>query len=781
MPDRIDERLRLRRIQLMLTQEELAERAGIDARTVRDIETGRTKSPRPSTVRLLTDALAAAEQDRAAAPNDTRATRPAVVRPRELPPDTFGFTGRSAQLAELDRLYTLSAHHPTAPAIVVLSGTAGVGKTALAVHWAHRSADRFPDGQLYLNLRGYDPDRPMPPTEALAALLRSLGMSGAEIPPTQDDRARLFRTLVADHRMLLLLDNALDVDQIRDLLPGAPSGFVLVTSRDSLAGLAVRHGGHTVDVTPLSQADAQALLQAHIGDRAVTAPAAADALADRCARLPLALRVAAQRTVTRPTVTLAVLVAELADERHRLDLLDSGEPHSSVRTVFSWSCRQLPVPMARLFRLLGALPSRDVDLYALAALAGVDLREARHLVSGLCRAHLVDEIADGRFAMHDLLRVYAKQQAEEQPDDLDAALTRLFGYYVNAAAHAMASFAPYERFRPTLPEQTAELPAIDSRESALAWLDAERANLVAAGLHAATNGWPTYTSQLSAILCRYLSIGAHWAEAALLHRAACDTSDADGTRPGLVNYGWVLFRSGRPQEALEHLHHAAQLLHESESRRDEARALGDLAVVYSRLGQQLEAIEFNNQALDIMRAIDDRYLEAIALENFGLIYQRLGKYPESFDFQHRALALYQEFEDPHGEAGVRGNLGVTCSQLGRHAEALEHHQRVLAILRVIGDRQHEAETLNDFGTTLRLAGSPRQAIERHQQALDRAVAIDDRYDQARAYEGTARAYTELGDLDNARAHWQMAFEIHSTLGTSQAEDISATLRDLASR
>ena len=223
----------------------------------------------------------------------------------------------------------------------------------------------------------------MPPTEALAALLRSLGMSGAEIPPDQDDRARLYRTLVADLRILVLLDNALNVDQIRDLLPGSPACFVLVTSRDSLGGLAVRHGGQLVEVPPLSQPEAQALLRAHIGDRAGEALPATAALADQCARLPLALRIAAQRAAARPAVTLAELVTELADEHQRLDLLDSGEPHSSARAVFSWSYRQLPDDMARLFRLLGVQPGRDIDLYALAALAGTDLRQARRAVSGL--------------------------------------------------------------------------------------------------------------------------------------------------------------------------------------------------------------------------------------------------------------------------------------------------------------------------------------------------------------------------------------------------------------
>jgi tetratricopeptide (TPR) repeat protein len=477
-------------------------------------------------------------------------------------------------------------------------------------------------------------------------------------------------------------------------------------------------------------------------------------------------------------VTLAELVTELADEHQRLDLLDSGESHSSVRAVFSWSYRQLPEPEARLFCLLGALPGRDVDLHGLAALTGGDVRQVRAEVAVLARAHLIDEVANGRFAMHDLLRVYARQQAD-QPALRDAALTRLFDYYVNAAAQAMAQFAPYERYWPTLPTTAATLPTFDSREAAVSWLDAERANLVAAGLHGATHTWPSLTSHLSAILHRYLSVGAHWAEAKLLHKAASGTSDAEGNRPGLVNYGSVLFRTGRLQEAMEHFHQATEVLRDSGSRRDEARAIGNLAVVCSRLGRQEEAVDLNLRSLTIFREIGDCYLEAIALENLGLVHQRLGRYEESFDFQRRALALYQEFEDPYGEAGVRGNLGVTCSRLGRHDEALEHHQRVLAILQVIGDRQHEAETLNDIGTTLRLAGSPRQAIERHQQALTRATAISDRFDQARAHEGAACCYTALDDLDNARAHWQAALEIHLDLGTSQADLIATTLQELA--
>jgi len=753
--------IRVRRAQMMLTQEELAERAGVAARTVRDIETGRTKHPRPSTVRLLLDALTVAERES----NDSAVPG---IRPRELPMDTFGFTGREEHLAELDR------HHATAVRIVTLSGTAGVGKTALAIHWAHRRADHFPDGQLYLNLRGYDPAHPVAPSEALAASLRSLGVAGPDIPPNQDDRARQYRTLLADRRMLVVLDNALDVDQVRDLLPGTPTCFVLVTSRDSLGGLAVHHGGQHVEVHPLSQQEAEALLRVQIGARAVQAPQATAALAQHCARLPLALRIAAQRATARPAVTLADLAAELTDEQHRLDLLDSGEPHSSAHAVFTWSYRQLPESTARLFRLLGVHPGRDIDLHALAALADVDLSQARRETSLLTRAHLVEEIARDRFGMHDLLRMYAIRQARSQDssEERDAALTRLFDYYVDAAIRAMAEFAPYERHRPE--QTTAALPPIDSLPAAVAWLDAERANLIAVALH----GWSHYTSRLSGVLHRYLSLDAHVNDAALLHGAALDAADADGNRPGLVNYGGVLFRMGRLQEAMEHNRRALVVLRATGGRREEGRVLGNQALVYSRLGRHEEAVALNEQSLVIFREVGDLYLEAVMMGNLGLVHQRIGNYQESSEIQRRVLTLYQEFDDLHGEAAVRSNLGVTCSRLGRHEEALRHHHRALTIHRRIGYRQHEAETLNDIGTTLRLLGSPAEAIERHRQALARTEEIGDRCEQARAHEGIAHAHRDLGDIEAARTHLRTALELHKELGTLQAAQLATTLAEL---
>jgi transcriptional regulator with XRE-family HTH domain len=432
--------IRSRRAAALLTQEELAHRAGVDARTIRDIETGRTTKPRASTVRMLVGALAAVVPH--------KDPRPALARPRELPPDTIGFTGRSGSLAELDRLLGLAKPHPTAVVIAAVSGTAGVGKTALAVHWAHRMADAFPDGQLYADLRGYDPGQPVAPTDVLAAFLDSLG--GVDIPPGQAERASRLRTLLAERRMLILLDNAFDSEQVRDLIPGTPGSVVLVTSRDSLAGLVVRHGAHRVDLDPLPANEALALLRVSIGGRVHAEPVAATALAEQCARLPLALRIAAQLAATRPTATLAELVTELADQHHRLDLLDTGDPHSSVRTVFSWSYRHLPEPAARLFRLLGPHPGRDIDLPAAAALAGTDLRVARQHVDMLARANLLQETGRNRYGMHDLLRAYAARLARDQdpPHTQPATLERLAGY-LNASPVAAAQPDRRDRSRST--------------------------------------------------------------------------------------------------------------------------------------------------------------------------------------------------------------------------------------------------------------------------------------------------------------------------------------------
>ncbi|MPZ29228.1 MAG: AfsR family transcriptional regulator, partial [Micromonosporaceae bacterium] len=300
------------------------------------------------------------------------------------------------------------------------------GKTALAVHWAHRVRDRFPDGQLYVNLRGYDPDQPVAPADALARFLTGLGVAGPDVPLELEDRAARYRSEVAGRRMLVVLDNAATVEQVRPLLPGTGKCLVAVTSRDSLAGLVAVDGAHRLDLDLLPPRDAVALLRRLVGERVDAEPEAALTLVDQCARLPLALRVAAELAASRPAVPLAELVAELSDRQRRLELLDAGgDPHAAVRVVFSWSIRRLSPETARTFRLLGLHPGPDFDPYAAAALADTTLEQAGRELEQLVRAHLIHTTAPARYAMHDLLRIYAIQLVTEEDSDTDrqAALT----------------------------------------------------------------------------------------------------------------------------------------------------------------------------------------------------------------------------------------------------------------------------------------------------------------------------------------------------------------------
>ncbi|MEJ3742707.1 BTAD domain-containing putative transcriptional regulator [Actinomycetes bacterium KLBMP 9797] len=330
-------------------------------------------------------------------------------RPAQLPADLTGFTGRATELRHLDKLLEESASGSLGAMLTtVIAGTAGVGKTALAVHWAHRVADRFPDGQLYVNLRGYDQEQPMPAADALVRFLAALGVTGQDVPLEMEERAARYRSALAGRRMLIVLDNAANVAQVRPLLPGTGSCLVIVTSRDSLAGLVAVHGAHRIDLDLLPAGEAIGLLRRLIGARVEAEPEAATTLAEQCARLPLALRVAAELAVGRPDSTLADLVAELADRQARLELLEAGDdPYAAVREVLSWSIQHVPPDAAHLFRLLGSHPGPDWDAYVAAALADTGLDHARRALELLTRANLLHRTGRFRFGMHDLLRAYA--------------------------------------------------------------------------------------------------------------------------------------------------------------------------------------------------------------------------------------------------------------------------------------------------------------------------------------------------------------------------------------
>jgi DNA-binding SARP family transcriptional activator len=487
------------------------------------------------------------EDARASAPARPVAPAGRTV-PAELPADVPGFTGRARELAQLDRL--TSTPDASTVVIAVVSGTAGVGKTALATRWAHRARDRFPDGQLYIDLRGYDPEQPVSPSAALARFLRSLGLPGEQMPADADERAARYRSLLDGRRVLVLLDNAASVDQVRPLLPGAAGSAVVVTSRDNLPGLVVRHGARRLDLDVLHRDDALALLRRLAGDGVDGDAAAAEELAAHCARLPLALRIAAELVHRRASATLASLVGELADHRGRLGLLSTGDPHSDIGVVFSWSYRDLPDRVARTFRLLGHHPGTDVDSHAVAALTGDGEALAREHLGLLAGSHLVQRSGD-RYAMHDLLRAYAKDLAVRAGE---AGLPRaLLDFYLHTAATAMDLLYPAERGRrPRVPAPAGAVLTL-REPTALAWLDAERANLVATAVHAATHGQDWYPVQLAQVLLRYLESGGHYADAVSLHehalRAAERIPDRRGAAQLRINLGVLHVQQARYTEA----------------------------------------------------------------------------------------------------------------------------------------------------------------------------------------------------------------------------------------
>lgn len=408
------------------------------------------------------------------------AATPRTRVPRELPAPVPGFVGRRPQLDELDRLAALDGG---TLAVAAICGGGGVGKTELAVHWAHQRAARFPDGQLYVDLRGYAAAEPMNPGDALARFLHALGVEPARIPTGTDECAALYRTVLAGRRMLVVLDNAVSADHVRPLLPGSSACVVLVTSRDSLAGLVAAEGAHRIEVDVLTAAEAVALLRTLLGDRVDSALDDAHALARHCGRLPLALRVAAEHAASRVDASLGDLVAHLRDQRARLDLLDAGDARSAVRSVLSWSYRRLSPAAARLFRLLGCDPGPDVGVRAVASLGALAVPAAQQSLAELAREHMLTEVRPGRYALHEVLRAYAAEllRHEDSEQDRRAAAHRLLDHYLHSAIRADRWLNPTKaRIDPGRVAAGVVVDEVDSAPAALAWFDGQRATLLAA-------------------------------------------------------------------------------------------------------------------------------------------------------------------------------------------------------------------------------------------------------------------------------------------------------------
>jgi DNA-binding SARP family transcriptional activator/tetratricopeptide (TPR) repeat protein len=688
--------------------------------------------------------------------------------PAQLPADVVAFTGRDDELAELDRLAAGAGREPL---LVCLTGTAGAGKTATAVHWGHRVRDQFPDGQLYLDLRGYDPEQPMSPADALAGFLTSLLAAGTEIPLGVAERAALFRTEVTGRRMLVVLDNAATVEQVRPLLPGTSTCVVVVTSRDSLTGLVALHGAHRVAVDRLPGADAVALLRRLVGTRVNAEPEAAVALTERCARLPLTVRLAAELAASRPATPLAGLVDELRAEGRTLDLLSGGDDQrTAVRSVFSWSLRQLSAEATRAFALLGRHPAPTFDVYVLAALADCSLDQARTVLDALVRAHLVQPARD-RYGMHDLLRAYAAETGHA--GDEHAALDRMYGYYLATAAAAMDRLYPGEAHRrPHVATSAGPAPDLTGADDAREWLDAELSSAEALAAHAATHGRPEHAVALSALLFRYLD-GNHDTVALAIHGHARAAARATGDRAAEANalnaLGGVHLQTGRVEAAVADLWAAFALFGEAGDLVGQARALCNIGMVEERAGRYQVATDHFTRALARYEWAGDVTGPAQVLTLLGIVKTRTGHVEAGRDHLWQAMDLHRLAGHRFGEAWVKIGLGEVAAAEGRLADAIDLHTEAAEEFRLLGHRDSQAWAIDGLGRTKTLLARPVDAVGHHQEALDLFRRHGDRDGETWSLNGLGEAYQAAGNVAAAQANHAQALTVAARTGAHEQE------------
>jgi DNA-binding SARP family transcriptional activator len=684
----------------------------------------------------------------------TATTAALTATPAQLPAGLAVFVGREAELARMARL-------PSGGTVVItaIAGMAGVGKTTFAVHWARQIADRFPDGQLYLNLRGFDPvGPPVPPAHALRTLLESLGADPRALPQDIDALAALYRTLLTGKRVLVLLDNAHDAAQVRPLLPGEPGCLVVVTSRNRLAGLVAVDGAHPLHLDVLSLPEARALLARRLGPERVTAePDAVEEIVTRCARLPLALAITAARAATtRSAFPLSAIAAELRETADGLDAFHDGDTSADVRAVFSWSYRTLTPEAARLFRLLALHPGPDISLPAAAGLAGLGRPHTRQLLSELVRAHLVDETAPGRYASHDLLRVYAAELSGtiDPPQQVRAARHRMLDHYLHTAHQAVALInrgrALISLADPAEGVRAEEFGA--DAESARAWFAAEQAVLLETVEQAAAHRYDVHTWQLAWATANHLHMQGLWREEEAVHRTAMDAALRLGDRSAEayahLGLGTAMTSLGRFEEARVHVERAIELHMESGDMRACAESWRSLAWVTEQQGDAHAALGAAQRSLALLRAHggpapDDRRLRtatASGLNAVGWCHVLLGRHREGLDHCVQALALHEQLGDDVQAAHTWDSIGHAHHLLGEDDEAVTSFRNALALY-----RGHDGLRWFVSGTLMRLGDT----------------------------------HLSLGRPDAARAAWTEGLDILERLAHADAEQLRARLRGLA--
>ncbi|MFJ8627480.1 ATP-binding protein [Kitasatospora sp. NPDC093550] len=709
------------------------------------------------------------------APDHRHAADPAATapKPRQLPADVRGFVNRVDELHQLDTVFTRETPDRHEAAVIVIAGTAGAGKTSLALHWAHHARDHFPDGQLYVNLRGYDPGRPVTAPEALHHFLTSLGVPAPSVPTDPDAAAALYRSLLADRRVLVVLDNAATAAQVRPLLPGNTGSLVLVTSRSRLSGLAVRDGARRLTLGTLPEPEAVALLRAVTADhRPHDDPDQLVQLARLCARLPLALRIAAERAASLPHMGLDELIADLRDESALWDALTVGEDEDAdaVRTVFAWSYRALPDHVARLFRLLGLHPGPDFGLHAAAALAHLTPSRTRQLLDSLVGAHLVEQSAPDRYQFHDLLRAYATDQAhrEETPDERHAALRRVLDWYLHTADAAQRRLRPNEASVPLDPPTDGIQPtALADYNTAVDWAERERANLLHA-VHTATGaGEDRRTWQLAAVLWNAQAPsapGADWLPAGHAGLAAAERLADDHARALLhTDLGMGYTRINALDDSLEHHRAALGLWRGLGDRLNEAHSLNLIGLVHLHRRRLDDAAGHFERALAAFRLLDEAQWEATTLANLAGTHYRAGRLPEASAAVDRALRAHRALKNQRGEGNALRLLSDIRREDGDTAGALAAAQAALDIALNLRDHRLEGFWLLTLGDAQRDDGQHTDALESYQRSAVLHRRLGDRSREAQAWHGTGETYRLLDRPAEAAAFLRRAAATHRDL------------------
>ena len=677
---------------------------------------------------------------------------PALKAQSQLPPRLAVFSGRDD---ELEAANDLLRDPDDAPGAIVVSGMAGVGKTTFAVDWAHRLAARYPDGQFYINLRGFDPGGVLVTSaEAVRAVLEFLAVEPEALPDDPEAATALYRGLLAERRILLVLDNARLAAQVRPLLPGASGSLAIITSRNRLAGLQAIDGARTVTLGVPGVGEARDLLARRIGARRAAAePEAVREIVERCGRLPLALAIAAAHCATRPEFPLSTVTAAMCADAGtgvtRLDALSVREADDAAdaRNVFSWSYNALTPEAARLFRLCALHPGPDSTAQALASLAGLSLRATGELLAELTSAHLFTEHAPGRYGCHDLLRAYAGEltNALDTPAEQAEACRRVLDHYLHSAIAALHEFSPFSA-RFDTPEPHPDITVIDTpgdRDAALRWFRAEHDALIAAAHHAQVHGHDEHSWHLAWALDTYLYRSGHYRESVLVNTWALQAAERLG-QPLLQavshNFLGAAYANsrGRVQEALHHHTTALAICqaHGYESR--EANCYVNLAIVATLDDRPQDCITYNGRAVDIYRRLGDRVGQGTALNNLGDQYGRLGEHEKAMDLCRAALAIWTELDEPHSQAVCFDSLAYSAFHLGEQGQAFEYYHRAIDMLREVGDGAAQAESLARLGD----------------------------------------AHAALHDNDAARAAWASALTLLRVLNHPGTEGLQAKLRRL---